>query len=536
MRRAVLSVSNKNGVVALSRSLRDRGFELVSTGGTAKTIAEAGLPVTGVSDLTGFPELLGGRVKTLHPAVHAGILARRDRRDDLEAIAGLGIAPIDLVVVNLYPFEATARQPAIALERLLEEIDIGGPTLLRAAAKNFVSVVPIADPADYPALLEHLDARGGGALEFRAAMARKAFWHTAVYDRAIATALQDVRVVENRAVYVPASPVDALPPTIELTLRKTADLRYGENPHQAGAWYLATGAVESTPLTTLQGKALSFTNALDLDAALRIVLEFEAPAAVVIKHTNPCGVAVGASLDAAYRSARDADAQSAFGGIVGLNRTIDVETARSITSTFIEAVVAPRVDEAARDVLAAKRRMRVVVADWVTDRPVLADPGPRQGLDVRTVFGGVLAQQRDAVGEARAAWPGSGPNLRVVTTRSPSPEEWEALRFAWRVCAHVKSNAVVFAAGGRTVAIGAGQTSRVDAVKLAVTKAASRLTGAVAASDAFFPFRDGVDAIGMAGATAIVQPGGSVRDQEVIAAANEHELAMVFTGRRHFRH
>lgn len=536
MRRALLSVSNKDGIVDLGKRLLDHGFEIVSTGGTLKALTDVGLSVTGVSDLTGFPELLGGRVKTLHPAVHAGILARRECRDDLDEIAKRQISTIDLVVVNLYPFSEKAQQSSTTLGHLLEEIDIGGSTLLRAAAKNFVSVLPIVDPKDYSSLLECLDSPDGATLEFRLLMARKAFCYTADYDRTITAALQNVNIVSGVAVYDPAPSTETFPSSMNLPLRKFKDLRYGENPHQSSAWYLPENDVESSSFTTLQGKPLSFTNVLDLDSALRIVLEFEEPAATVIKHTNPCGVAIGPSINSAYCSARDADSLSAFGGIVGLNRVLDVETARSITSTFIEAVVAPGVDKAARDVLATKSNLRVVVADRVDDRLASVNREPPLDFDMRMTIGGVLVQERDDVAEANVVWPGSDADLCVVTERSPSPTEWAALRFAWRVCAHVKSNAIVFSRDTSTLAIGAGQMSRVDAVKLAVAKVSATLTGAVVASDAFFPFRDGVDAVAAAGAMAIVQPGGSVRDKEVIAAANEHDMAMVFTGRRHFRH
>ncbi len=530
MRRALLSVSDKTGVVSLARGLHARGFALISTGGTARILTEAGLAVTAVSDVTGFPELLGGRVKTLHPGVHAGILARRERRDDMAAIAQHGIEPIDLVAVNLYPFTQTAERATTTAGALLEEIDIGGPTLLRAAAKNLTSVLVVVDPDDYADLLDQLDAADGPSLEFRLAQARKAFSHTARYDRTIASTLGRVVGVDGELAYAAPASSDA---ALWLDLRKIADLRYGENPHQAAAWY-AGAEWDTTWLDPVQGKALSFTNLLDLDAALRIVQEFEHPAAAIVKHTNPSGVATGASLDAAYRSARDADALSAFGGIVGLNRAIDVDTARSIASTFIEAVVAPGIEDAARAVLAAKRSMRVVVAE---SPGAAGSPGTRRALEVRSILGGVLVQELDAVVEGRAAWSESSSSPRVVTQRSPSTDEWTALRFAWRVCAHVKSNAIVFAETDRTLAIGAGQTSRVDAVRLAVSKVGSGdLGGSVAASDAFFPFRDGVDAIAQAGATAVVQPGGSVRDPEVIAAADERGLAMVFTGRRHFRH
>ncbi len=532
MPRALLSVSDKTGLAAFARGLRDRGFELVSTGGTARTLAEAGLPVVNVSDVTGFPEMMDGRVKTLHPLVHGGILARRGRPDDVEAAKRHGIGLIDLVVVNLYPFEQTAARPEVTFDELIEQIDIGGPSLVRAAAKNFRDVLVVVDPGDYGEVLRALDATGGVSAALRFDLARKAFAHTAAYDSAIAATLGAVET-DGGAFRRPAPGV-ALPQRLLLDLPKLRDLRYGENPHQKGAWY-ARGRFGFGGVDVLQGKELSFTNLLDLDSAARIVLEFSEPAAAVIKHTNPCGAATGATAAQAYIRAREADALAAFGGIVGLNRPIDVETAQAITSTFIEAVVAPSVHEEARPVLARKGNMRVVVVDFESLRH-------ESTPEVRSILGAVLAQQRDAVAEAQADWPDAGGELRVVTRRQPTDAEWRALRFAWRVCAHVKSNSVIFTSDSQTLAIGAGQMSRVDAVKTAVNKAQTAapdrniLAGSVVASDAFFPFRDGLDAVVAAGATAVVQPGGSVRDAEVIAAADEHGIAMVFTGRRHFRH
>jgi phosphoribosylaminoimidazolecarboxamide formyltransferase/IMP cyclohydrolase len=532
MSRALISVSDKTGLVPLASELVRRGVTLMSTGGTARALTAAGLPVTSVADVTGFPEMLDGRVKTLHPAVHGGILARRQRPDDLAAIAAQGIQPIDLVVVNLYPFAQAAATPNLPLDALIEEIDIGGPSLLRAAAKNFQDVLVVVDPADYGRVLDEMARPGGPAAAFRFDLARKAFAHTATYDTTIASTLAEV--VAGDAGFTRDPDAASLPPVLGMALHKVRDLRYGENPHQPAAWYAATGAVGLGGARVLQGKELSFTNLLDLDAAARIVLEFDEPAVAVIKHTNPSGVAIGERLAEAYVRARDADALSAFGGIVGVNRALDEATARAICSTFIECVVAPAVDTGALQVLASKPNLRVVVADFAT----FAGGGPRD-LELRSVLGAVLVQRRDRVIEAHEHWPGapgadSGP--RVVTERAPGHEEWRALRFAWRVCAHVKSNTILFAGPNHTMAVGAGQMSRVDSVKVAVMKAAGSLAGSVVASDAFFPFRDGIDAIAQAGATAIVQPGGSVRDQEVIAAANEHGLAMVFTGRRHFRH
>jgi phosphoribosylaminoimidazolecarboxamide formyltransferase/IMP cyclohydrolase len=542
MPRALLSVSDKTGVVEFARALVDRGFELVSTGGTSRALSAAGLAVVPVSDVTRFPEMLDGRVKTLHPAIHAGILARRGRPDDLEAIAAHGIQPIDLVVVNLYPFERTAANAGTPFDELVEEIDIGGPSLVRAAAKNFRDVLVVVSPADYGLVLQELDRPAGPSPESRLFLARRAFAHTAAYDAAIAVELD--RVAVEQGAFRRAGDAD-LPSQVFLHLRKVRDLRYGENPHQPAAWYRAGSGDEALRVT--QGKELSFTNLLDVDSASRIAAEFAEPAAVVIKHTNPCGAATGESLAAAYVRARDADALAAYGGIVGLNREIDVETAKAIVSTFIEAVVAPGVSVDAAALLAGKKNMRVVIADV----PRLLASGPLGRFDLRSMLDGILVQHRDRVLEAADAWPPAAveaaTGFRVVTRREPSDAEWQALQFAWRVCAHVKSNAVIFTGTGSTLAIGAGQMSRVDAVKVATMKAAERagseaaaarslLAGSVAASDAFFPFRDGLDAVAAAGATAVIQPGGSVRDGEVIAAADEHGLAMVFAGRRHFRH
>jgi phosphoribosylaminoimidazolecarboxamide formyltransferase/IMP cyclohydrolase len=529
MRRAVLSLSDKTGLLPFARALCDRGFELVSTGGTARTLAEAGLPVTNVSDVTGFPEMMDGRVKTLHPKIHGGILARRHHDEDLEAAAAHGIRLVDLVAVNLYPFVATAAKPGIAFDDLIEQIDIGGPSLVRAAAKNFRDVLVVVSPGDYSRVIEELDREGGPTAAFRFDLARRAFAHTGDYDTAIATTLGEVSVVGGEFARQPANQL--APNRLTLAAGKVRDLRYGENPHQLAAWYaMATGAGLGAP-TVLQGKELSFTNLLDLDAAARIVLEFDEPAAAVIKHTNPSGAATGATIEEAYVRAREADALAAFGGIVGLNRPIDAPAARAIVSTFIEAVVAPAVEDDARSVLATKTNLRVLVADFRLLADAAAPPEFRR--EVRSVLGALLVQERDQVVEAHHAWPND--DLRVVTKRQPTANEWQAMRFAWRVMAHVKSNTVIFTDDVKTLAIGAGQMSRVDAVKVAVMKGSS-LTGSVAASDAFFPFRDGLDAVAAAGATAVVQPGGSVRDAEVIAAADEHGMAMVFTGRRHFRH
>jgi phosphoribosylaminoimidazolecarboxamide formyltransferase / IMP cyclohydrolase len=549
MPRALLSVSDKTGILDLARGLAARGFQLVSTGGTARALGDAGLSVASVADVTGFPEMLEGRLKTLHPALHGGILARRDRPGDLAALERHDIGLIDVVVVNLYPFVDAAADPDTAFHDLIEQIDIGGPALVRAAAKNFTDVLIVVDPADYGRLLAAIDATP--TLQFRFDLMRKAIAHTAAYDSAIADALAQVRLegsrFERRAPET-ASVTDSLDAScIDMRLEKIRELRYGENPHQRAAWYRSAAASPASggapglcrgrrtgtdAVKLLQGKELSFTNLLDLDAAARMAREFEEPAAVVVKHTNPCGAAIGNSAAEAYVRARDADSLAAFGGIVGLNRPLDAAAAEAIVATFIEAVIAPSVDEAAVPVLARKPNMRVITARF---------DNRDEDIEIRSILGGMLVQTPDQVTEARERWPAASVAgaVSAVTRRQPSPAEWEALRFAWRVCAHVKSNAVIFTDARRTLAIGAGQVSRVDAVKCAVIKAASAdrtLAGSVAASDAFFPFRDGLDAVASAGAIAIVQPGGSVRDEEVIAAADEHGLAMVFTGRRHFRH
>ena len=528
MPRALISVSDKSGLVDFARGLVARGFDLVSTGGTARALQQAGLAVIAISDLTGFPEMMDGRVKTLHPLVHGGILARRSRADDLAAATAHGITLIDLVAVNLYPFVRAAADPATPFESLIEEIDIGGPSLVRAAAKNFQDVLVVVSPSDYAAVLEQLDRSGGPSTEFRFELARRAFAHTGSYDAAIASTLADITAAGGGFTRGPAT---APPTLLNLSLRKVRDLRYGENPHQTAAWYREDTATGLGAADVLQGKELSYTNLLDLDAALRIVLEFSEPAAAVIKHTNPCGAATGTSAADAYVRARDADRLSSFGGIVGLNRPIDVAAAEAIVATKIDGVIAPAVDAAAVAVLATRNQMRVVTTDFAR----LTDAA---GRDLRSIVGAVLVQERDRVSEASRPWPSE--DLRVVTKRQPTADEWKALRFAWRVCAHVKSNTVIFTSADRTLAIGAGQMSRVDSVNVARMTAArlggDLLRGSVAASDAFIPFRDALDAIADAGATAVVQTGGSVGDEKVIAAADERGLAMVFAGRRHFRH
>ena len=536
MPRALISVSDKTDLLPFAQSLAGRGYEIVSTGGTARALESAGVPVTGISAVTGFPEIMDGRVKTLHPAVHGGILARRGRSDDMATLAQHHITPIDIVVVNLYPFVKAAARPDIVFDALIEEIDIGGPSMVRSAAKNFQDVLVVVDPSDYPRVLAEIERPDGASRGFRFELARKAFAHTAAYDTAIAGTLEEFSPGDDG--FARAADPSINPPRLTLGLRKIKELRYGENPHQPAAWYALDDAFALGSAQVLQGKELSFTNLLDLDSASRIALEFSEPAAAVIKHTNPCGAAIGLSIEEAYIRARESDPLAAFGGIVGLNRPIDAAAARALVSTFIEAVIAPGVDADARPILATKANLRVVVADLTS-----GDQGAGR-REARSILGAMLVQQRDAVAEARSPWNAASfaaAGLKVATQRAPSDSEWGALRFAWRICAHVKSNAVIFTDASRTLAIGAGQMSRVDAVQVAIMKALQSegnnpLTGSVAASDAFFPFRDGLDALAKAGATAVVQPGGSVRDNEVIAAADEQGIAMVFTGRRHFRH
>jgi phosphoribosylaminoimidazolecarboxamide formyltransferase/IMP cyclohydrolase len=530
MPRALLSVSDKSGLVEFARGLHTRGFQLVSTGGTATALERAGLPVQSVADVTGFPEMMDGRLKTLHPRIHGGILARRSDPAHLAAAAAHGVALIELVVVNLYPFVTAAGNPDTAVPDLIEEIDIGGPTLVRGAAKNFDDVLVVVSPSDYGDVLQQLDRPEGPSRAFRFELACRAFAHTASYDTAIAATLGAMRVDGTR---ISREPSAGLPSHLMVGLRKVRDLRYGENPHQRGALYSGFGSHPG--YTLLQGKELSYTNLLDLDAAIRIVGEFDEPAAALIKHTNPCGVATGSSAADAYVRAREADSLSAFGAAVAINQAIDASAASAIVSTRIDAVIAPSVADDARAILATKTSMRVLVPQRRTEEP---ERRASEDLEIRSIVGGVLVQSRDVAREAFHSWPSA--DLHVVTRRQPTSDEWLAMRFAWRICAHVKSNTVLFTARDRTLAIGAGQMSRVDSVNVARMKAATigpdLLKGSAAASDAFIPFRDGLDAIAAAGATCVVQTGGSVKDAEVIAAADEHGLAMVFTGRRHFRH
>ncbi len=513
--RALISVSDKSGVIEFSQQLAEYGVELLSTGGTAKLLREAGLTVKDVSDFTGFPEMLDGRVKTLHPKVHGGLLGMRSNPEHVAKMKEHGIENIDMVVVNLYPFEATTAKEGCHLEDAIENIDIGGPTMLRSAAKNYPDVTVLVDSADYAQVLEEMKATAGAvSATTNFALAVKVFQHTAAYDGAISNYL-GARLT---------SEVQEYPPVFTLQVKKAQDLRYGENPHQTAAFYVENRISEPcvSNAQQLQGKELSFNNIIDLDAAIETVKEFEQSAAVIIKHTNPCGVALADSPLTAYLKARECDPVSAFGGIVGFNRTVDAATAKELTSTFLEAVIAPGYSDEALDIFTAKKNVRVMQV------PLLDSYVPG-GFDFKRVTGGLLLQGRD-LGMIHAL------DCRVVTERTPTASEYEALDFAWRVCKHVKSNAIVFCNRDQTVGIGAGQMSRVDSSKIAVQKALLPTQGTVLASDAFFPFRDGVDAAAEAGVTAIIQTGGSVRDEEVIKAANEHGIAMIFTTMRHFRH
>jgi phosphoribosylaminoimidazolecarboxamide formyltransferase/IMP cyclohydrolase len=504
VKRALLSVADKTGLEEFARALHQRGYELIASGGTASALTRAGLGVRAVESLTGFPEMIGGRVKTLHPAIHAGILARRTP-EHLAELQAHKLAPIDLVVVNLYPFQQTVARQDVTLEDAIEQIDIGGVALLRAAAKNFEGVTIVCDPADYASISSEIESAGDTTRETRARLALKAFRHTAAYDAAISQYLS--RQFER----------EDFPVTLTRTLEKVDDLRYGENPHQRAALYRDATRAGLADARQLHGKPLSFTNWLDVEAAWRAANEFNAPAAAIIKHVTPCGIASADALARAYLDARECDPVSAFGGVVGLNRAVDAETARAIAEIFTEVVIAPRFDDAALEVLKQKKDLRLL--EFAPTRVA--------GLELRTVGGSYLLQDVDAADFSE--W-------RVVSARAPSAEEERALRFAWRAVKMVKSNAIVLARDTRTVGIGAGQMSRVDSVRIATEKAGERARGAVLASDAFFPFADGVEVACRAGITAIAQTGGSVRDSEAIEAADRFGAAMVFTGTRHFRH
>jgi phosphoribosylaminoimidazolecarboxamide formyltransferase/IMP cyclohydrolase len=531
IKRALISVSDKEGLTAFAKGLSGFNIEIVSTGGTARYLKEQGIQVRDVSDLTGFPEMMDGRVKTLHPKVHGGILGRRKDSVHLEHMKQHGIEPIDLVVVNLYPFEKTISKADCGLEEAIEQIDIGGPAMIRSAAKNFNDVAVVVVPDDYPKLLEELQGRGGElSQETRMRLACRAFTHTARYDGIISRYLE-TRLSGERGV--------RFPQILELKFEKAGNLRYGENPHQLAAFYRdftvdRTSAAVFEPSVSkarqMHGKEMSYNNFLDANSALELVKEFSEPSAVIVKHNNPCGAASSEVLLEAYQMAKATDPVSAFGGVAAFNKPLDSETAKEIATTFMEVVIAPGFDKGALEVLRKKKDLRLLEIGTISQRP-------SPGMDFRRVLGGLLLQERD-LGRIEDI-----EQLRVVTTRRPTEEEYQGLAFAWKVAKHVKSNAIVFARAGlpagqasQTIGIGAGQMSRVDSVRLASQKAVLPSAGCVMASDAFFPFRDGLDEAAKAGVKAVIQPGGSIRDDEVIQAANEHGMAMVFTGMRHFRH
>jgi phosphoribosylaminoimidazolecarboxamide formyltransferase/IMP cyclohydrolase len=515
IQRAILSVTDKSGLVDFARKLAGMGVELVSTGGTAKLLRESGIVVKDISELTGFPEMLDGRVKTLHPKVHGGILHRRHDSAHRSAVAEHDIPAIDMVVVNLYAFEKTASKPGVHFEELIENIDIGGPSMIRSAAKNFQDVAVVTSPTDYDAIADEM-ARSAGSLssETKWRLAQKAFATTAAYDSAIASTLERVGVNGHFELHA----AEGFPQTLRLSFQKTIDLRYGENPHQKAAMYSDGSGMGVANARQLQGKELSYNNITDLQAAWDLAQDFDETVCAIIKHTNPCGVATGKTLAEAYLRALECDPVSAFGGVIGVNRPVDAAAAAEMSKLFLEVIAAPAFDSAAKEIFSTKKNLRLVEV-----------PAGQQNWVLKNISGGMLVQDADLHQLADS-------ELKIVTKRPPTPEEKRALLFAWKVCKHVKSNAILYARDGQTVGIGAGQMSRVDACKVGAMKAQLPLKGTVAASDAFFPFPDGVEEIAKTGATAIIQPGGSVRDQEVIEAADRLGLAMIFTGVRHFRH
>jgi phosphoribosylaminoimidazolecarboxamide formyltransferase/IMP cyclohydrolase len=516
--RAILSVTDKSGLVEFAGKLAGLGVGLVSTGGTAKLLRESGIAVKDISELTGFPEMLDGRVKTLHPKVHGGILHRREDAGHRAAVAEHGIPAIDMVVVNLYAFEKTAAKPGVHFEELIENIDIGGPSMIRSAAKNFHDVAVVTSPADYGAIAEEM-GRSGGALsrETKWRLAQKAFATTAAYDSAIASTLERVEDFQLPGSGA-GSTAGAFPSNLRLNFRKKIDLRYGENPHQKAAMYADDSGAGVAHAAQVQGKGLSYNNIVDLQAAWDLAQEFDEPVCAIIKHTNPCGAATGKNLAEAYVRALECDPVSAFGGVIGVNRPVDAAAAGEMAKLFLEVIAAPAFEAGAKEVFASKKNLRLLEVPSGTQKWVL-----------KNISGGMLAQDADLHRLSES-------DLKVVSKRAPTAEERRALLFAWKVCKHVKSNAILYARDGQTVGVGAGQMSRVDSCKLGAMKAQLPLKGTVAASDAFFPFPDGVEEIAKAGATAIIQPGGSVRDQELIEAADRLGLAMIFTGVRHFRH
>ena len=510
MKRALLSVSDKTGLVAFATGLHRLGVEIISTGGTMKTLREAGIPVTYVSDITGFPEIMDGRVKTLNPLIHGGILAIRDNIDHQEAMAKHGIGAIDLVAVNLYPFSQTIAKPEATLTDAVENIDIGGPAMIRAAAKNFHYVTVVVNPARYSDVLDELEQQGQVTPQLRMTLAKEAFSHTAGYDATISRYLA-CQVGEG-----------LFPEQLHLVYEKAGNLRYGENPHQQAAFYKEIGCNNQgiAHARQLHGKELSFNNLVDLEAAWNIAKEFDKPAAVIIKHTNPCGTGLGETVAQAYQKAFDADPVSAFGGIIALNRPVDAVAAKEMSSLFVEAIIAPAFETEALDILTQKKNIRLLE---------MATGQIGEQLDSKKISGGLLVQQSDGICEDPIAW-------QTVTKRQVSAKELEQLAFAWKVVKHVKSNAIVIANDNQTIGVGAGQMNRVGAAEIALKQAGDKAKGAVLASDAFFPFADTVEAAAQAGITAIIQPGGSVRDEESISAADKHGIAMIFTGIRHFKH
>jgi len=510
IKRALVSVSDKRGLVEFIRELDRLEVEIISTGGTAKILKEAGINVIDVSQYTGFPEIMDGRVKTLHPLIHGGILARRENPKDLEAMTSLGIKPIDMVVVNLYPFEATIKKEDVKLEEAIENIDIGGPTLLRAAAKNYKDVIVIVDPEDYSSVIDDIK-KGDISQEKRFKLAKKVFSHTARYDALIAEYFD--KISKQKIFQVEW--------TLPLRLIKT--LRYGENPHQKAALYSINEAPSLIDAEVLQGKEMSFNNYLDVHSAVLLASEFKEPVCVIVKHNNPCGVAIAEDLKLAYKKAFECDPVSAFGGIIAFNRTVDKAVAEEIVHTFYEVIIAPEFDEEALQVFSTKKNLRLLKFS------ALFDEIKPWGFDLKRILGGFIVQNWDIVEDEFS-------QAKVVTKRKPSQEEWRALKFAWKVCKHVKSNAIVYAKEDRTVGLGIGQTSRVFSSKIGAMHALSSLKGTVVASDGFFPFRDNIDVLAQNGVTAVIQPGGSIRDQEVIEAADQYGISMVFTEIRHFRH
>jgi len=518
IKRAIISLSNKSGIIDFAKKLSEMGVSILSTGGTAKALKEAGINVTDISAYTGFPEMMDGRVKTLHPKVHGGILGRRDNEEHMKQMKGADIEPIDMVVINLYPFEAVTSRPDCTFEEAIENIDIGGPSMVRSAAKNFEFVAVVTDPSDYSAILKEMEGSGGTlSRETRFRLARKAFATTARYDLLISHYLEDAATKKEESIHFP----EIYTPVFE----KVQHLRYGENPHQRGAFYRELGynGAAISRARVLQGKEMSYNNYLDANSALELVREYDEPSTVIIKHNNPCGVASADDLKDSYCMARDTDPVSAFGGVIAFNTLVDEYTAEEVLKMFVEVIVAPEYTEEALKLFQKKGNVRLLEVGPL-------DAIPEGYMDFKRVVGGVLLQDMDQ------GINGDLNNLKVVSSRQPTEEEIESMRFSWRVCKHVRSNAIVFGRGKQTIGIGAGQMSRVDSVKLAISKARTDVKGCVMASDAFFPFRDAIDEAAGVGITAIIQPGGSIKDHDVIKAIDEYKMAMVFTGVRHFRH